>query len=253
MAFIIGGTAGAIIGAGAIGAAGSIAGSAISSGAASDAAAGQAQAAHEANQMQQHMYDQTRADQEPWRQAGIKALGGMQDADFQRDFTGADFTKDPGYDFRMQQGMKGVENSAAARGGLLSGRTAKALTQYGQDFASNEYNNAYNRFNADRDRRFNRLSSLAGTGQTATNSVNAAGMNSANNMGNNTMGAANAAGAAGMAGANAWGNTLSGLGRAGSDAVMMNHYFPGGKSVATQNYNLTNAPDGAIDLSQYGG
>jgi hypothetical protein len=227
MAFIIGGTTGALIGAGALGAAGSIAGSAIGAGAASDAAAGQSQAAHEANALQEKMYNQTRADQEPWRQAGIKALGGMQDADYMRDFGAGDFTKDPGYDFRLSQGMKGVENSAAARGGLLSGRTAKALNEYGQNFASNEYNNAYNRFNADRDRRFNRLSTLAGTGQTATQNVNAAGMNSAASMGSNMMGAANAQGAAGMAGANAWGNTLSGLGKMGVDYAMMNKFFPG--------------------------
>lgn len=52
---------------------------------------------------------------------------------------------DPGYAFRSQQGQKAVEQSAAARGGTMSGGTLKALTQYGQGFASQEYQNAFSR------------------------------------------------------------------------------------------------------------
>jgi hypothetical protein len=231
MAFIIGGTAGAIIGAGALGAAGSAVGSAITSGAASDAADQQAAAAHEANQLQEKMYNQTRADNEPWRQAGVSALGGMQNADFSRDFTANDFTKDPGYDFRMNEGQKAIERSAAARGGLQTGGTLKALTQYGQGFASNEYQNAYSRFNADRDRRFGRLSTLAGFGGNANASNASAGASYANNSGANTMGAADAAGAAGMAGANSWAHTLGGIGQNAMDGVWMNKWMSnrGGK------------------------
>lgn len=53
---------------------------------------------------------------------------------------------DPGYLFRRDEGQKIVENSAAARGGLLSGQTGKALQQYGQNFASNEFGNIYDRY-----------------------------------------------------------------------------------------------------------
>lgn len=56
------------------------------------------------------------------------------------------FQKDPGYDFRMQEGQNAIESSAAARGGQLSGATLKALAKYGQDYASNEYQNAYGRY-----------------------------------------------------------------------------------------------------------
>ncbi len=198
-----------------------IAGSAIQAGAAGRAARGQQDAANKANQMQWDMYQQTRSDQEPWRQAGQKALGDMGNADFQRDFTAGDFQKDPGYDFRMAEGQKALERSAAARGGLQSGGTMKGLARYGQDYASGEYQNAYNRFNGDRDRRFNRLSSLAGMGQTANSTVDNAGMNYANQAGQNAMGAANAKGAAGMASAGAWGNTLSGIGQLGMEGAMM--------------------------------
>ncbi len=117
-----------------------------------------------------------------------------------KSFTASDFTPDPGYQFRLSEGQKGVERSAAARGGLLSGATLKGLTRYNQDFASNEYGNAYNRFNNDRNIKFNRLASLAGVGQTATNQIGQAGQNYVNNVSSNIIGAGNAqaAGTIGM-------------------------------------------------------
>lgn len=198
---------------GAIAGVGSIAGAAIGSNAANKAAKRQESAAKQANRLQKEMFDIQRADQQPWRQAGIGALSQLGNQDFQRDFTMNDFQKDPGYQFRLDEGLKAIQRSAAARGGLQSGGTLKSIGRYGQDYASNEYQNAYNRFNADRDRRFNRLSSLAGLGQTANSQVAQAGQNYANQFGNNTMGAANAAGAAGIASANQWGNALSGIGQ----------------------------------------
>lgn len=126
--------------------------------------------------------EQNRADAAPYREAGYDALAqqraGLQvGGDFNRDFTLADFAKDPGYQFRMDEGARGLEGSAAARGGLLSGATLKALTQYGQNYASGEFNSAYSRFNSDRDRRFSRLASVAGNSQTVT--ANIAGMGTA--------------------------------------------------------------------------
>jgi hypothetical protein len=142
----------------------------------------QQQAADQAAATQRYIFDTSRADQEPWRQAGMRALTGMEGGDYMRDFKMSDFQADPGYQFRMSEGMKAIERSAAARGGLNSGATMKALTGYGQNLASQEYQNAYDRFNSDRDRRFNRLASLAGTGQTATNQMGQAGQNYANSM-----------------------------------------------------------------------
>jgi len=211
----------AVIGGG-ISALGSVGGSLIGSSAAKDAAATQAAAADRASQLQYQMYQQQRSDQEPWRQAGAQALSGLGNTDFQRDFGITDFQQDPGYAFRMSEGQKALERSAAAKGGLQSGGTLKALSRYGQDYASNEYNNAYNRFNSDRDRRFNRLSSIAGIGQTANSQIGNAGMNYANQFGQNTIGAANAQGAAGIASANAWGNALSGIGRIPGDIIASN-------------------------------
>jgi len=59
---------------------------------------------------------------------------------------------DPSYRFRFEQGQKALETSAAARGTLLTGGTAKALEEFGQQFASTEYQNLYNRTLAAYDR-----------------------------------------------------------------------------------------------------
>lgn len=141
-----------------------------------DAIKAQMEASQHAADVQKQMYDQSRADLAPYREAGATSLTGMQDKDFQRDFTLADFQKDPGYQFRMEEGQKALERSASARGGLMSGAALKGIAQYGQNFASNEYQNAYNRFNQDRNTRFGRLSDIAHMGQasasqTADNSM----------------------------------------------------------------------------------
>lgn len=159
---------------------------------ADQAVRGQENAAREASGVQRYIFDEQRKDAQPWRDAGGRALGGLENSDFQRDFTMRDFQADPGYAFRLAEGQKAIERSAAARGGLNSGATLKSLARFNQDTASQEYQNAYNRFNTDRDRRFNRLSNLAGLGQTANAQIGAAGQNYANQVGQNTMGAANA-------------------------------------------------------------
>jgi hypothetical protein len=79
------------------------------------------------------------------------------------------FKADPGYAFRMSEGMKALERSAAARGGLLSGATLKATQRYGQDLASQEFTNAFNRYQAERTGTLNPYQSLAGTAQSSAN------------------------------------------------------------------------------------
>lgn len=174
-----------------------VVGGAVASSSANKAAGAQRDAASQASQTELEQYYQNREDQQPWRDAGTVALGQLTEGtknggEFNRDFTMADFVKDPGYDFRQQQGQRGLDASAAARGGALSGAAIKASTRYNQDYASGEYQNAYNRFNADRTARYNRLSSLAGTGQTATNQVGTQGAQVASNVAQNQMGAGNA-------------------------------------------------------------
>jgi hypothetical protein len=107
-------------------------------------------------------------------------------------FTNEDFVKDPGYEFRQQEGNKALERSAAARGGLYSGAALKALDRYNQDYASNEFTNAFNRDAANKARTFSFLSGSAGQGLQAAGAGVNAGQNAANqnsqiqqNLGNN--------------------------------------------------------------------
>lgn len=138
----------------------------IGSQAARSAAKTQAQAARESGEVQREIFERQVELQEPWRQAGINALGKLGTG-----FTGqVDLTQDPGYAFRMSEGMKGLERSAAARGGLLSGGTLKGIQRFGQDLASQEYQNAYNRALT----QYNTTAALAGVGQTATNALTGA-------------------------------------------------------------------------------
>lgn len=193
-----------------------LAGDYLAGDAAKDAGKTQAAAAAAAIAEERRQYDLNRADLAPYREAGSTAIGqlgaGTADgADFNRDFTMADFTKDPGYQFRMDEGTHALEGSAAARGGLLSGRAGKELERYGQDYASGEYSNAYNRFNADRTTRFNRLATVAGVGQTATNTGISAGSNSTNSIADLTLERANAQAAGRIGQANAYGQGLDSL------------------------------------------
>lgn len=159
-------------------------GSFFESNAAGTAAEQQAAANRDAMAMQERMYNQQRADHQPWREAGVRALGGMEDKDFQRDFTMSDFQADPGYAFRMQQGQKAIERSKAAKGLLGSGGTLKALNDYGQNMGAQEYQSSYDRFNADRDRRFGRLAQISGMGQNAAGQMSGAAQNYGNNASN---------------------------------------------------------------------
>lgn len=182
------------------------AGSSIVGGVMANKAAGaQADAAKSAAQLQhqdamaalQFQKDQSALQQknaQPWLTAGGAAetqlsnlVSGGGFPDWNEQFKApTDVTEqnDPGYKFRLEQGQKALENSAAARGGILSGNTAKAITQYGQDYASNEYSQVYgrafneystryNQFETNQANKFNRLSSLAGGGQIAANQLNA--------------------------------------------------------------------------------
>ncbi|UOF78613.1 hypothetical protein [Bacteriophage sp.] len=222
-----------------------ITGGVVASNSASKAANAQRDAANTASQTELEQYYQNREDMQPWREAGQGALGQLTSGtaaggDFNRDFTLADFTKDPGYDFRLQQGQRGVEASAAARGGILSGAALKGLTRYNQDYASGEFQNAYNRFNNDRTQRFNRLASIAGVGQTATRDVAQMGSQTASNVANNIIGAGNAQASSYVG----QGNAISGAANTLGNFAMNKYYLsqmPGGAATmpSTPSYGGT--------------
>jgi hypothetical protein len=177
--------------------------------AAQQAGSAQAAAASRAADLQYQQFRDIAALQEPFRQVGIRALPQLE---AQRNmmpgaFTGkVDLTQDPGYAFRFSEGQKALDRSAAVRSGAMSGSALKNAVRFGQDYGSQEYQNAYNRaltgYNADVAREttgYNRLATLAGYGPTATGQIGAAGQNMASNVGN-LMTSGAAAGAAGQVG-----------------------------------------------------
>lgn len=189
---------------------GAITGSNKQAKAAGKAADQQLEATKYASDIQKEMFNETRKDQQPYMQAGSDALkqlmGGMgQNGQFMQTYKGQDIYDDPSYTFRLQQGQDSIQSGAAAQGGLLSGATQKALAGYGQDMASQEFSNAYSRFNADQSNQYNRLSNLVGMGQSAAAGVGNAGMQTGQAMANNAMSGANAQ----AAGTIAKGNTTS--------------------------------------------
>lgn len=205
----------------------SIVGGAMSASASKKAAKTQAASADKASQIQQENFEQTRKDLTPYKQAGdtsLKQLMGQMGSNgyFNQAYDGQDIYSDPSYQFRLQQGQDAIQSSAAAQGGLLSGATLKALQNYGQESASQEYGNAYNRFNADQTNRYNRLSNLVGVGQNAAAQVGNAGAQTSQAIANNTMAGANSIAAGQVGSANAWSNTANDLGSMAAAYGIMN-------------------------------
>jgi hypothetical protein len=214
--------------------------------ASNQAAKAQTSAANRAIAAQREAMSTQEKLQEPFRQAGMAAqnrymtLMGLQlpegaedvpglrvdtsSPDFgkyARDFSMADFEADPGYGFRMSEGMKALERSAAARGGLLSGSTLKGITRFGQDTASNEYLNAFNRYQTNRANQLNPLQSLYGGGQSSANVLSNAAGQTGQGIGNAELAGGQARASSYMNMANALNQGLS----TGANLYMQNQYL----------------------------
>ena len=251
MAFGISATALAIGGAGVLGYLGSRQASQSQSQAAGEATQAQRDIADQQTALQREQYLKQLELNEPFRLAGLTGTNmllnqlqgpsasakfagvpGYDPASAMRNFGASDFQADPGYAFRLSEGMKALDRTAAARGGLLSGATLKGAQRYGSDLASQEYQNAFNRYQANRAQQaqeygnaFNRfqtertntlapLQSLAGLGQSAAQQAQQASQNytagTTNALGNygnaaasNIIGAGNARASGYVGGANA--------------------------------------------------
>lgn len=196
----------------------------------------QSDSAKYAADLQNKQYEQTRQDQMPWMQAGKQALGGLQklvnnspqyndtwgkrlesaysNGQLTGGMSAGQFNQDPSYQWRKQQGLDNIQAQAAAGGGVLSGATLKALNEYNSNLASQEYGNAwqrdqsqkqnlwnvlngartqdYNLFSNENTRQYNQLSNLAGVGQTTANNLATLGASNASNIGELNMQGANA-------------------------------------------------------------
>jgi hypothetical protein len=145
----------------------------------------QADAANRATDISNAQYYQTREDQMPFLEAGKGALNKLIPlASNYKPFDYNAMTADPGYGFRLSEGQQALDRAAAARGGLISGGALKAATRYGQEMGSQEYTNAFNRYQAERNAQLNPLQSLAGVGQTTATNLGTMGAQNASNVGN---------------------------------------------------------------------
>jgi hypothetical protein len=203
--------AGASLASGLIGAAG-----------ARQAASTAADASTNALALQKDIYGQQTALNAPYNAAGLTAQNKMLSllglsgntaapgyGQYAKDFSMADYQADPGYAFRLSEGMKQLGHQAGARGGLISGGTLKGLQDYAQNSASQEYQNAYNRYQTNRTNQLQPLGNLMSSGQAAANQQSGAAGTYGANAGNLITGAGNTAGAAQLGSATTLGNALN--------------------------------------------
>lgn len=139
-------------------------------------------------QFQKQQYADARADTLPYRQVGAGSINRLSEIFLGTPIAGIDegtgaisggtgspdysgFYASPSYQFVKDEGIRAMDRSAAARGGLRGGGYGRELTRYAEGLASTEFNNYANR-----------LAALAGYGQNATSTVVGAGMNTANNV-----------------------------------------------------------------------
>ena len=222
MAIVIGGTIAAV---------GAVGGAAISSSASKSAANTQAQAAEDAAHLQNDQYNNTQANLQPYMDLGKSYIDPLKNALANPMLTqqfvapsAADAAATPGYQFTLQQGLKSVQNSAAARGLGISGAALKGAAGYTTGLADSTYNDVFNRalqtFNTNYSsaaNNVNRLQSVVGNGQNAAATNGSLGAAAVGNIGNTLTSGANAT-AAGTIGS---GNALSGaLGSIGNNALL---------------------------------
>jgi hypothetical protein len=130
--------------------------------------------------LQKEMFDKQLALSKPYREAGVTGQNRLMDllglskntgatgyGKYAQDFGMADYQADPGYAFRLSEGMKQLGHQAAGRGGAISGQTMKGIQDYAQNAASNEYQNAFNRYQTNRTNQLAPLGSLMTSGQNA--------------------------------------------------------------------------------------
>jgi hypothetical protein len=189
----------------------------MGSNAAKSAARTQARAAQAATDAQERMFERQVELQEPFREAGMAGQNRLMELlGLGKDKTAADygkyasaefgmdkFTADPGYAFRVSEGMKALDRTAAARGGLISGSALRGATRYGQEMGSQEFQNAFNRYQTSRTNTLNPFASLSGLAQSSANTLTGAAGQLGGQIGSNIIGAGNAMAAGQVGSANA--------------------------------------------------
>lgn len=205
--------------------------------AAGDAAETQAAAQRESARLQKEMFDVQNKQQTGFRaagQQGLAQIGALGSGQYQtydeagnpvgdlktgsgyltKQFSPEDFAAgiDPGYAFRLKMGQDQAMRQANLGGGSIGGNALAGLQDYTQGLASQEYGNAFNRFQTQRGNIYNTLASIAGLGQTSLGQTGQAGTQVGANIGQaiSNAGSAQAAGTVGAA--NAYGGAIQNVG-----------------------------------------
>jgi hypothetical protein len=180
----------AIVGAAVVGGVASSMAASKQAKAANNAANLQAQSESDSLALQKEMFDKQVELNQPWQDAGLKALDNYANNPA-FSFSYNDLTADPSYKFRQQQGVNAMDMSAASKGKILSGAQDKALANYGQNLASEEYQNAYARALQGYNTNANTQLNVANLGRGATGQTANAAQNYANSASNTMANSAN--------------------------------------------------------------
>ncbi len=171
----------------------------------------QAKAAERASKVQQDAYGQMRNDLAPYRVAGEQGtnalMAALPDLTSKINFDNAWLENTPGYAFALKQGLKAVQNSAAARGLGTSGAALKGASQFATGLADQTYGSQVERELAQREQRFNQLMSTAQLGGNAAATTGQGALGTGQQVANNLIGGAAAQGAGLVGGANALTNS----------------------------------------------
>ena len=242
----------ATVGSAVVGAGASILGGKSQADAAKKAAKAQEKATKATIAAQEKALERQIGLQEPFRQTGVNALADYGAVSQYTPFGMPQFEADPGYQFRMSEGLKALERSAASRGILQSGGTLKDITRFGQDVASQEYQNAFQRYLLERQQRLQPLEYRIGLGQAAASGQAANVGSTAQNVGQLTQALGNIQSAGIMGRSNAFTNTLGNLSGLASDAASAYGQYQAG--LPYQNYLRAITPSaGAMPSATYGG
>lgn len=199
---------------------------------ANKASEAQTNAAQKAQDTALGMYNTTRGDLAPFRQigqdAGTQLSGRLGELTSPIVMDQATLEKTPGYQFNLTQGLKSVQNSAAARGLGNSGAALKGAATFATGLADNTYQNQFNNANTNQTNAYNRLKGLVDTGENAAAQTGALGEKAAYNTSQAQIGAGNAQAAA----ANATGGAIGNIGNNIAGYAMYKGLYGGNNSNA---------------------
>lgn len=185
---------------------------------AQQAAATQARAATQAINLQTGMFNSSQANLQPFISGGAQAMGSLNgklaDGSLGGTFSGADYlaNKDPGYQFQLDQGNQALQNSQAAKDGVLGGSSLKGLIDYNQGMASTGYQSAYNRWLSTQQNTYSQLAGTAGIGAGAANTGAQSAAKFADAIGGNITGRGNSLAAGQSGAAKNYSQALDGVG-----------------------------------------